>query len=295
MLVSRCDSAVAATLRGPRSGQSRVVAKVWRTRCGLMECPSSSSPSWRIARDIPPRPSGCPRHDTHSASPASASRAHSSSGRSTPTYRSSQQPRIQRTRPGPAGGGLAPSNPGGRGLRTGLRLGIRHLGGGGKRGDVGGEPDAPSYRADVAHRVDLGGVGIEPGAVDGHRAKPQHAGLAHDQQHQQAGRLEGDAVGAAEGAMVSWSGRRFAATYCTPRSRYVVRSIRRTEKMPLAQASISSAGSRRGSCRGSPPGIGHTANVPSGTQSTVATSKCARRPPAICPGRPAAARRPGRG
>jgi hypothetical protein len=94
---------------------------------------------------------------------------------------------------------LAPGDLGRQRLRVGLGFGIGCIRAGGQRGDVGGEPGAQFLRAVVAHRADLGGVGIDLRPVDRHHPEPQEAALARQQQHGQKGLLEGSAVGAAEG------------------------------------------------------------------------------------------------
>ena len=51
----------------------------------------------------------------------------------------------------------------------------------------------------VAHRADLGGVGIDLGAIDRHRAQPQQPGSAGQQQDLQECGLDGHLAGLAEG------------------------------------------------------------------------------------------------
>ena len=79
-----------------------------------------------------------------------------------------------------------------------LAFGVGGLGLCGQLCDVGGELGPQFAGAIVAHRAYLRGVGVDLGAVDRHRAEPQQAGFARQQQNLHEGRLERSFVGAAE-------------------------------------------------------------------------------------------------
>ena len=73
-------------------------------------------------------------------------------------------------------------------------LGVGRLGPRGQVRDVGRELGAQLLRPVVAHGTDLGGVGVDLGTVDGHRANPQQPRLASYQKDVEERRLEGRTV-----------------------------------------------------------------------------------------------------